>query len=162
MIQRKVCLVGSFAVGITSLLQRFVYSRFSDKYLTTVDVKIDRKIVPTSKGSVSLILWDLAGEDEFQSLQTSFLRGAAGFVVVIDSTCNETLQQARSHLDYLEEEYPKTAKVIFANKADLENSWDLETDELNRLEKRFTVFRTSAKTGHLVEEAFHVLADKMS
>ncbi|MEN9019696.1 MAG: GTP-binding protein [Verrucomicrobiaceae bacterium] len=162
MVQRKVCLVGSFAVGITSLLQRFVYSRFSDKYLTTVGVKIDRKIVPTSQGSVSLILWDLAGEDEFQSLQTSFLRGAAGFVVVIDSTRNETLQQARSHLDYLEEEYPKAAKVIFANKADLENSWDLETDELNRLETRFAVFRTSAKTGHSVEEAFHVLADKMS
>ena len=68
MIQRKVCLVGSFAVGKTSLLQRFVYSRFSDKYLTTVGVKIDRKIVPTFEGSVSLILWDLAGEDEFQGL----------------------------------------------------------------------------------------------
>ena len=153
MLKRKVCLVGSFAVGKTSLLQRFVYSRFSEKYLTTVGVKIDRKIVPTSEGSVSLILWDLAGEDEFQSLQTSYLRGAAGFVVVIDSTRNETLQQARTHLEYLEEEFPKAAKVILVNKTDLENSWDLETEELKGLEKRFTVFRTSAKTGRSVEEA---------
>ncbi len=161
MIQRKVCLVGSFAVGKTSLLQRFVYSRFSDKYLTTVGVKIDRKIVPTFEGSVSLILWDLAGEDEFQSLQTSYLRGAAGFVVVIDSTRNETLQQARTHLDYLDEEFPKAVKVILVNKTDLENSWDLETEELQRLEKRFTSYRTSAKTGHSVENAFHALADEM-
>jgi small GTP-binding protein len=161
MLQRKVCLVGSFAVGKTSLLQRFVYSRFSDKYLTTVGVKIDRKIVPTSQGSVSLILWDLAGEDEFQSLQTSYLRGAAGFVVVIDSTRNETLQQSRAHLDYLEEEFPKAGKVILVNKTDLESSWDLEAEELGLLEKRYTVFRTSAKTGRCVEEAFHALADEM-
>ena len=120
MLQRKVCLVGSFAVGKTSLLQRFVYSRFSEEYLTTVGVKIDRKIVPASGGSVSLILWDLAGEDEFQSLQTSYLRGASGFVVVIDSTRNETLQQSRTHLDYLDEEFPNAAKIILVNKTNLE------------------------------------------
>lgn len=162
MLQRKVCLVGSFAVGKTSLLQRFVYSRYSDKYLTTVGVKIDRKIVPTSKGSVSLILWDLAGEDEFQSLQTSYLRGSAGFVIVIDSTRNETLQQARSHLEYLEDEFPAAGKIILINKTDLESSWDLENDELKSLERSYTVLRTSAKTGQSVEEAFHALAEQMN
>mgnify|MGYP003676241088 CR=1 FL=1 len=161
MLQRKVCLIGSFAVGKTSLLQRFVYSRFSDKYLTTVGVKIDRKIVPTSRGSVSLILWDLAGEDEFQSLQTSYLRGGAGFVVVIDCTRNETLQQARTHLDYLDEEHPTAAKVVFVNKIDLESSWDLEQSDFQGLERRYSVYKTSAKTGVSVEEAFHALAEAM-
>ncbi len=159
--QRKVCLIGSFAVGKTSLLQRFVFSRFADKYLTTVGVKIDRKIVPTSRGSVSLILWDLAGEDEFQSLQTAYLRGSAGFVVVIDCTRNETMQQARAHLEFLDEEFPNAAKTIFVNKVDLENAWDLEQQELSSLEKLHPVHRTSAKTGANVEEAFHDLAEAM-
>ena len=161
MLQRKVCLVGSFAVGKTSLLQRFVYSRFSDKYLTTVGVKIDRKIVPTSHGSLGLILWDLAGEDEFQSLQTSYLRGAAGFVVVIDCTRNETLHQASRHLEYLAEEFPDASKVVLINKTDLENAWDLEATALESLQQRYTVLKTSAKSGQNVEEAFHELAEAM-
>ncbi len=159
MIQRKICLIGAFAVGKTSLLQRFVHSRFSDKYQTTVGVKIDRKIVPTAEGNVSLILWDLAGEDEFQSLQTSYLRGAAGFAVVIDSTRNETLDQARTHLEFLESEHPGAAKVIFVNKVDLEQQWDLESSALHRLEKTYHVARTSAKTGADVETTFRVLAE---
>ena len=158
MIQRKVCLIGSFAVGKTSLLQRFVYARFDNKYLTTVGVKIDRKIVDLPNGSVSLILWDLAGEDEFQSLQTSYLRGATGFLVVIDSTRNETLQQARMHLEYLETSHPQAAKLVLVNKVDLADAWDLEEEVLASVQRGYTVLRTSAKTGEHVEEAFHHLA----
>ena len=43
MIQKKICMLGAFAVGKTSLVQRYVHSLYSDKYLTTVGVKIDKK-----------------------------------------------------------------------------------------------------------------------
>ena len=86
MIQKKICMLGAFAVGKTSLVQRFVKSLFSDRYLTTVGVKIDKKIVTVGDTEVSLVLWDLAGEDEFQSVQTSYLRGASGYLLVIDGT----------------------------------------------------------------------------
>lgn len=162
MIQRKVCLIGSFAVGKTSLLQRFVYSRFDGRYLTTVGVKIDRKIVELPTGGVSLILWDLAGEDEFQSLQTSYLRGSAGFVVVVDSTRNETLQQARTHLEYLEDSHPNATKIVLVNKVDLESAWDLEADSLKALQRSYTLFRTSAKMGNNVDDAFNSLAQAIS
>jgi GTPase SAR1 family protein len=45
MIQKKVCMVGTLGVGKTSLVAKFVHSMFSDKYLTTVGVKIDKKTV---------------------------------------------------------------------------------------------------------------------
>ena len=41
MMQKKICVLGGFAVGKTSLVARFVSSIFSDKYLSTVGVKID-------------------------------------------------------------------------------------------------------------------------
>ena len=43
MIQKKICMLGSFGVGKTSLVARFVHGIFSAKYLSTVGVKIDKR-----------------------------------------------------------------------------------------------------------------------
>ena len=61
MLQKKICMLGGFSVGKTSLVRRFVQSIFSETYLTTVGVKIDKKSVELPGKTVDLILWDLAG-----------------------------------------------------------------------------------------------------
>ena len=94
MIQKKICMLGSFAVGKTSLVRRFVHSMFTDKYLTTVGVKIDNKKLVYGDKEVSLLLWDLYGEDEFQRVQTSYLRGSSGLLLVADGTRPETVDKA--------------------------------------------------------------------
>ena len=67
--QKKICMLGAFAVGKTSLVRRYVDSIFSDTYLTTVGVKIDKRVVPVGNDSVNLILWDIAGEDEVSAVR---------------------------------------------------------------------------------------------
>jgi GTPase SAR1 family protein len=62
-LQKKICMLGGFSVGKTSLVKRFVESVFSEAYLTTVGVKIDKKAVDLGDRAVNLILWDVAGED---------------------------------------------------------------------------------------------------
>ena len=96
MLQRKVCLLGAFAVGKTSLVARFVHSLFSERYHTTIGVKIDRKTVRVNGRDVNLMIWDLAGEDEFMSLRMSYLRGTDGCLLVIDGTRKDTLATASS------------------------------------------------------------------
>ena len=96
MIQKKICMVGAFAVGKTSLVARFVKSIFSDKYLTTVGVKIDKKEMVVDGNEINLILWDLAGEDEFIQLQTTYLRGSSGYILVADGTRASTIVKAFS------------------------------------------------------------------
>ncbi len=91
MIKKKVCMLGAFAVGKTSLVQRFVHSIFSEKYKTTLGVKIDKKSIDIDDAPVELILWDLAGEDEFMKVRNSYLRGSAGYLLVADGTRPETL-----------------------------------------------------------------------
>jgi small GTP-binding protein len=81
-LQKKICMIGAFSVGKTSLVKRYVQSVFSETYLTTVGVKIDKKTVDVSGRTVNLILWDVAGEDDIGSLRMSYLRGAAGYVLV--------------------------------------------------------------------------------
>src|ERR1041385_1285654 len=91
-IQRKICMLGGFGVGKTSLVKRYVESIFSETYLTTVGVKIDKKTVDLSDLIVNLILWDVAGEDDISSLRMSYLRGSAGYVLVADGTRPSTLE----------------------------------------------------------------------
>jgi hypothetical protein len=159
MIQKKVCMLGGFAVGKTSLVSRFVRSIFSEKYLTTVGVKIDKKPVTVDDRPVTLVLWDIYGQDEFQSVQESYLRGMSGYLLVVDGTRKATLDVAESLQQKAEQAVGTVPFVVVLNKADLAAEWEVDERRLWKLmEQGWSVVRTSAKTGEGVEEAFSKLA----
>lgn len=163
MIQKKICMLGSFAVGKTSLVARFVTSIFSDKYLTTVGVKIDKKTVSVAGQEVNLMLWDIYGEDEFQKLQMSYLRGAAGYLLVVDGTRRATLDKALELRQRVEGELGNVPAVVLVfNKTDLADEWEIDDGAIESLTASgLTIIRASAKTGEGVEEAFLTLAGKI-
>jgi small GTP-binding protein len=162
MIQKKICMLGTYAVGKTSLVRQYVESIFSEKYQTTLGVKIDKKMVQCGGKTVNLLLWDIQGEDEFKfkKVTGAYIRGAAGYLLVVDSTRPETLEKV---LDIQQ----RTAKiigdvpfVILLNKVDLTEHWALPEEQLAALnEKNWPVIRTSAKTGSGVEDAFGKLTE---
>src|SRR5271163_4489340 len=129
-LQKKICMIGAFSVGKTSLVKRYVQSVFSETYLTTVGVKIDKKTVDVSGRTVNLILWDVAGEDDISSLRMSYLRGAAGYVLVADGTRPSTLDVARSLRERVQTEYGSLPFVLLLNKNDLTDQWTLGEDEI--------------------------------
>ena len=162
MIQKKICMLGAFAVGKTSLVSRYVKSLFSDKYHSTVGVKVDKKTVQAGEDEVTLLLWDLYGEDEFQKIQASYLRGSAGYVLVVDGTRKETLARAVVLQNRAEEVTGKVPFVLMINKADLAAQWEVDEPALAELTQRgWPVFKTSAKSGSGVEDAFLALARGM-
>ncbi|MBL3588332.1 MAG: GTP-binding protein [gamma proteobacterium endosymbiont of Lamellibrachia anaximandri] len=162
MVRKKICLLGAFAVGKTSLVQRFVKSIFSEKYLTTLGVKIDKKSLVINDQNVELILWDLAGEDEFMKVRSSYIRGSSGVLLVADGTRAETLDTALALQEKVEDEIGRVPFALLINKADLTVEWDIERREIARLAERgWTVFETSAKTGKGVEDAFGALTAEM-
>lgn len=159
MIKKKICMLGVFAVGKTSLVQRFVKSIFSEKYLTTVGVKIDKKTIDIGDQVVDLMLWDLHGEDEFQKLQLSYLRGASGYLLVIDGTRASTLEGALHLKEKVEVALGTIPFLLLLNKADLMDQWELDLQKLGELESSgWSILKTSAKSGQGVEEAFRTLA----
>ena len=162
MIQKKICLVGAFATGKTSLVSRFVKSIYSDIYHSTVGVKIDKKVVRLKRQEVSLILWDIHGEDEFQRVQMSYLRGASGYLLVVDGTRRYTLDKAFSLQDRVENSIGQVPFILLLNKLDLTDDWEIDDATLNSiLQKKWIVIKSSAKTGLGVEEAFQKLTEKM-
>ncbi len=163
MIQKKVCMLGAFAVGKTSLVSRFVTSIFSEKYLTTVGVKIDKKRVSLLRGEMELILWDIYGEDEFQKVRMSYLQGASAYLLVADGTRPATLGVAASLQRAAEAEIGKVPFLLALNKVDLADDWKVDEDAIERAgQTGWKVVRTSAKTGEGVEDAFHILARAMA
>jgi small GTP-binding protein len=159
-VQKKICMIGDFSVGKTSLVSRFVKQAFSDKYLTTVGVKIDTKMVAISaEKNVKLILWDIAGNDGLTTTTTSYLRGAAGYLLVVDGTRRPTWNSALNLQQAVAAEIGEKPFILLLNKADLINEWELDTALIEtQRAKGWTILMTSAKTGDHVEESFLHLA----
>lgn len=163
-IQKKICLLGEFGVGKTSLVQRFVEGRFDDKYLSTVGVKISRKTLKRSYGEMNLLIWDLAGSNGFESTGTSYMQGAAGALIVCDLTRRDTLIAFENYARQIRIMNPGIQLVFVCNKADLIHTRDISDMELLNVlsglgERNF--FLTSAKTGEQVEAAFDHLANNL-
>lgn len=162
MIQKKICMLGSFAVGKTSLVRRFVESIYSDKYHTTVGVKVDKKLVPVGADQVTLLLWDIEGAETEHELRTSYLRGASGYLLVADGTRRDTLSKALALHTRAEETIGSVPFLLLLNKADLAEIWQVDSRELEAVKQRdWQVLYTSAKTGQGVEAAFLNLAQRM-
>ena len=163
MLQKKICMLGAFAVGKTSLVRRYVESVFSDAYLTTVGVKVDKKSVDVDGQTLALILWDIAGEDEVSVVRASYLRGSAGYMLVADGTRAASLDVARSLHSRVEVEVGPLPFVLLLNKGDLVEEWLVSDTEIDALRSAgWSVRRTSAKTGEGVEEAFRELALRLT
>jgi len=162
MIQKKICLLGAFAVGKTSLVARFVKSIYSDQYITTVGVKVDKKTVSVNGQEINLIVWDLAGEDEFQKVRMSYLSGASGYLLVADGTRRDTIETARMLRQRVNEHIGAIPFIFIINKADLTSEWEIDDQVIAECEGQgWTVIKASAKTGEGVEEAFAKLAEKI-
>ena len=155
MLKKKICLLGSFGVGKTSLVARFVHSLFSDKYHTTVGVKIDKKILTVGDEEVTLMLWDMAGEEDGAPVKLNQVKDASGYLLVIDGTRAKTLEVAQSIQQRLIAEIGPKPFLALINKADLRDTWEIPDSTWADLTAAgWTLIETSAKSGQHVEEAF--------
>lgn len=162
MIQFKLCMIGAYAVGKTSLVERYVRSIYSDEYHTTIGVKIDKKEMLVNDIETQCMIWDIAGEDEFYTVNNSYLRGMSGYFLVMDGTRLVSLDIARKIQARIELNYPGTPFVLIANKSDLVSRWVLSDGDMKGFSTSpYTFIKTSAKTGEQVEEAFQFLINEM-
>jgi small GTP-binding protein len=159
MLKKKICMVGHFGVGKTSLVRRFVESMFDDRYLTTVGVKIDKKDLVADGQPLTLMLWDIAGEDDLAQLKISHLRGASGYILVADGCRLATLHKAVELQQRIEGLLGALPFVVVVNKADLKDQWEIQASDLEPL--AWPCFETSAKLGQGVDEMFLSLASRL-
>lgn len=166
-IQKKVCLLGDFAVGKTSLVRRFVEGIFEDKYLSTIGAKVDRKTIiiqtESQATTLTLLLWDLAGGEKFDRVMSSYYRGAAGAILVCDLTRSETLQAVANYSRDFWNVNPRTPIIVIGNKVDLVDKRTITDEELASVagQHQLPWFVSSAKTGENVEFFFQTLGQRL-
>ncbi|HQQ13187.1 MAG TPA: Rab family GTPase [Bacteroidales bacterium] len=162
MIKKKIAMLGAFAVGKTSLVQQYVHSIFSDKYQTTIGVKIDQKQITVSDQDITLMLWDLYGDDDFMKMKPTYLIGASGYILVADGTRSETIDVAMQLQEMAAATTNNAPFLLIINKSDLSETWEIAPETILRLQQKgWIVLLTSAKKNLMVEEAFQKLASLM-
>lgn len=165
-IAKKVCLLGEFAVGKTSLIRRFVEGRFDESYLSTIGVQVSRRSVTLDEATapaVNLYVWDTAGSEPFSAVVRSYYQGSRGAILVCDLTRAETLQALAHYAREIGAVNPGMAFVVVGNKVDLAGQREVDDAMLAAAAAQYHApwFLSSARTGEGVERAFQVLAKTM-
>ncbi len=165
-IKRKVVLLGDSAVGKTSLIRRFVMDRFDDKYITTIGTKVTKKEVSITKGEaniqLTLMIWDILGQQGYKSIQARSYKGADGVLFVCDLTREDSLENIESYwlaeLDKVAQDVPA---VLIGNKVDLQDDRKVDDATIEKFARRLDCqfFLSSAKTGENVERLFKSLGE---
>lgn len=158
MLQKKICMIGAPGVGKTSLVRRYVESVFSERYHSTLGVKIDKKTVVVDGREVTLLLWDIAGVDDSAPLPVAYVRGAAGYLLVVDGTRRDTLATAEHLQREVADATGGAPFRVVLNKADLAEAWCVGDSEALLAERGWNGCETSAKDGTGVESAFVEIA----
>ena len=154
----KISMLGSFAVGKTSLVRRFVSQIYSEEYITTIGARVEKKHIDYKNEPYSLLVWDLNGEDKFQKLNMEYLLGSQGYLLVIDKTRPATLQVAHSLHQRAQLVLGETPFILVVNKSDLSDVWKDQEKELEELRDQGWIIKTtSAKTGTGVDDVFELL-----
>jgi len=166
-LKKKICMLGQFGVGKTSLSERFVYNRFDEKYLTTIGVKVSQKILPPftladgrKKIQYDFLIWDIAGMDKFDSMIKNYYAGSAGVLAIGDLTRMETVESLIEIVQKFLSVSPLAKLLFIGNKVDIVQDVKIERKKVQKVADHFQseFLFTSAKTGELVEEAFLKLA----
>jgi len=166
---KKVCMLGDPAVGKTSLVHRFVFDLFDDKYLATIGTKIMKKTMVLQYPNhgievrLTLLIWDITGHKKHMSIHPTYYEGAEGALIVSDGTRPETVQDMRGWIDGLKTVTGKVPMVLLVNKCDLLGNvaFNPKLVEAIATEYSATWQKTSAKTGDSVEESFTKLGDQL-
>ncbi len=154
---RKVCLLGDGGVGKTSLIRRYVFDSFSDDYIMSFGTKVTKKVIELEGVDLTLMIWDILGQQAQKSLHAAYYNGANGALVVGDVTREATLKHMPEWVEDFRRVVGDRPIIPLGNKSDLEEkvSSSLLDEVAGALGSSLRM--TSAKTGRGVQESFYDL-----
>eukprot|EP00743_Colponemidia_sp_Colp-15_P001733 GILK01001893.1.p1 GENE.GILK01001893.1~~GILK01001893.1.p1 ORF type:complete len:219 (-),score=21.88 GILK01001893.1:165-788(-) len=157
----KFIIIGDTGTGKSCLLHQFIENKFKKGSSHTIGVEFGSKILKVGDKTIKLQIWDTAGQERFRSVTRSYYRGAAGALIVYDTTSRETYNHLVNWLaDARTLARPDISIVAVGNKVDARDKRDVTFLEASRFaqENDILFLETSALTGEGVEEVFMKVA----
>ncbi|KAI4902739.1 hypothetical protein NFI96_014056 [Prochilodus magdalenae] len=158
----KVVVVGNGAVGKSSMIQRYCKGIFTKDYKKTIGVDFLERQIIVNEEDVRLMLWDTAGQEEFDAITKAYYRGAQACVLVFSTTDRESFEAISSWREKVEMEVGDIPTVLVQNKIDLLDDTVIKNEEAEGLAKKLKLrfYRASVKEDLNVNEVFKYLAEK--
>ena len=152
----KVIVVGDEKVGKTSLIIRYTEDRFSESYLQTLGSDFALKTIHQDDKDITLVLWDIGGQDKFKILHKYYFQGAQAAMLVYSITDSASFESLPQWYNSVLEHVGEIPMILLGNKKDLEKLRTVDENEGRRFAKNKGIpfFETSAKTASNVEDAF--------
>lgn len=158
----KVVIVGNGAVGKSSMIQRFCRGLFTREYKKTIGVDFLERVVDIDNDPVRLMLWDTAGQEEFDAITKAYYRGAQAAVLTFSTVDRISFLAVKHWKKKVEDECGSIPMVLVQNKIDLLSSATIDPSEAESLarELRIRLYRTSVKEDLNVYQLFTYLAER--
>lgn len=169
-IVKKITLAGDTLVGKTSLIRKYVYEQYDDKYIITIGTKVTKKEINLKHpatgedAELTLMIWDIMGLFGYRpELHKANFTGAKGALLVCDITRRYTLQRMEDWAKATTNVTGNIPMVALINKADLMDKADFSDSDVRDIIGKYNIpyFYTSAKTGENVEKAFDTISKMM-
>ncbi|MFX1377417.1 MAG: Rab family GTPase [Promethearchaeota archaeon] len=164
----KVCVFGDGGVGKTTLIRRFATGVFSEDTKMTIGADFSVKNIEIDGNTVTLRIWDFAGEDRFRVLLPAFAKGSDGGIFMYDTTRYSSLSRIKDWLSIFEyfvsDNKSKIPIIMVGGKIDLEDDRSVTTEEAIDLSRTYELkgyFECSSKTGDNVEQIFEFITNRM-
>ncbi|KAF4013247.1 hypothetical protein G4228_004909 [Cervus hanglu yarkandensis] len=158
----KMVVVGNGAVGKSSMIQRYCKGIFTKDYKKTIGVDFLERQIQVNDEDVRLMLWDTAGQEEFDAITKAYYRGAQACVLVFSTTDRESFEAISSWREKVVAEVGDIPTALVQNKIDLLDDSCIKNEEAEALAKKLKLrfYRTSVKEDLNVSEVFKYLAEK--
>ncbi len=164
----KIVLFGDGGVGKTTLINRYLTGTFSKNSQITIGVDFHVKRVNINGKSVSLQIWDFAGEERFRFLLPSYALGASGGIFLYDITRYSSIKNFDSWLEIFKQGYRgnkhKIPVLLVGSKMDLEFKRAVSRAEAFDLAKNNNLYgylECSAKNGRNIDDIFNQITRLM-
>jgi small GTP-binding protein len=155
----KIVIAGDGNVGKTSLVRQYCEGHFESSRIMTIGVDFQTKLVPLPAGPVKLSIWDMAGQERFQTVRAGFYRGSLAAALVYDLTSLDSLKNLVKWYMEIVKNVPDEKFVVVGNKLDLAGaSKDRTGEQFARVIKSPHIY-TSAASGEGVAEMFEAMAN---
>eukprot|EP00073_Rattus_norvegicus_P049727 XP_017452060.1 PREDICTED: ras-related protein Rab-23 isoform X3 [Rattus norvegicus] len=150
----KMVVVGNGAVGKSSMIQRYCKGIFTKDYKKTIGVDFLERQIQVNDEDVRLMLWDTAGQEEFDAITKAYYRGAQACVLVFSTTDRESFEAISSWREKVVAEVGDIPTALVQNKIDLLDDSCIKNEEAEGLAKRLKLrfYRTSVKEDLNVNE----------
>ncbi|KAK7576060.1 hypothetical protein V9T40_012346 [Parthenolecanium corni] len=155
-----VVIVGNGAVGKSSMIQRYCRGTFTREYKKTIGVDFLERQIQCEGEDVRLMLWDTAGQEEFDAITKAYYRGAQACVLAFSSTDRSSFEAIHSWKVKVEDECGEIPTVLVQNKIDLVDQCVIDPKEAELLSRALgaKLIKTSVKEDINVNAVFWYLA----